>query len=252
MQLFSIGLIKLSPDGTPLRDDAGRTMDTYTNDDIVTFSRAWTGHDLQPRRLNVEVDQDFLGQDGGGDNYIDPMRLRPAARDSFPKLDLHGGYIGDGFPLCADLPDRGWLRQGAKFLYRGPSLTPELEESFTSFLTLDDSDSDLFRALCNGRDGGTGRCALQSVVRLNVTLPCHRIECEGVAPRLFRLVGAGNLSAFFEWDRPACVEFAFYNDAKVIVVRICIVSRLWGASVWSRTHARTCEHTHAHHACTLR
>ena len=181
------------------------------------------------------------------------MRLRPARRDAFPKLDLHGGYIGDGFPLCADLPDRGWLRQGAKFLYRGPSLTPELEESFNSFLTLDDSDSDLFRALmCNGRDGGTGRCALQSVVRLAVTLPCHHIECEGVAPRLFRLVGAGNLSAFFEWDRPACVEFAFYNDAKVIIVRICIVSRLWGASVWSRMHARTCEHTHAHHAYTLR
>ena len=80
MQLFSIGLVKLNLDGTPRRDDAGRTMDTYTNDDIVTFSRAWTGHDLQPPRVNVEVDQDFLGQDSGGKNYID----QPAAAVAQP------------------------------------------------------------------------------------------------------------------------------------------------------------------------
>ena len=36
------------------------------------------------------------------------------------------------------------------------------------------------------------------MVRLAATLPCHGTECEGVAPRLFRLVGAGNLSAFFD------------------------------------------------------
>ena len=218
MQLFSIGLVKLNLDGTPRRDDAGRTMDTYTNDDIVTFSRAWTGHDLQPPRVNVEVDQDFQKTTStrrGGKNYIDPMRLHPAWRDAFPKLDLHGGYIGDGYPLCVGLPDRGWLRQGAKFFYRGPSLTPELEESFTSFLTLDDGGSELFRALCGRRDGGTGRCALRSVAHLDATLPCHGTECEGVAPRLFRLVGAGNFSAFFEWARPACVELAFFDDAKV-------------------------------------
>lgn len=53
------------------------------------------------------------------------------------------------------------------------------------------------------------------MVRLAATLPCHGTECEGVAPRLFRLVGAGNLSAFFEWARPACVELAFFDDPKV-------------------------------------
>jgi len=89
MQLFSIGLVKLNPDGTPLRDSAGRTMDTYTNDDIITFSRAWTGHALQPPRVNIEADENF--HFNGGANYIDPMRLHPAWRDAFPKLDLHGG-----------------------------------------------------------------------------------------------------------------------------------------------------------------
>ena len=90
MQLFSIGLVKLNPDGTPLRDSAGRTMDTYTKDDIVTFSRAWTGFSRQPARTNLENKD---GTNDGGKNYIDPMRLRPAWRDAFPKLDLHGGLL---------------------------------------------------------------------------------------------------------------------------------------------------------------
>ena len=80
MQLFSIGLYRLHPDGTPLRDAAGEIMGTYTNDDIVTFSRAWTGHDLQPRRVNVEADQNFAAQPEGGQNYIDPLRVRPEWR----------------------------------------------------------------------------------------------------------------------------------------------------------------------------
>jgi len=130
---------------------------------------------------------------------------------------LHGGYVGDGFPLCVGLPRRGWLHKGAKFLYRGPSLTSTLEESFDSFLTLDDGSSALFQALCGDPNGhSTGRCALSSVVRLPKTLSCTGLECEVESPRLFRLVGAGNLSEFFEWARPSCVELAFFADAKVV------------------------------------
>ena len=139
----------LNPDGTPLRDAAGKMIDTHTNDDIQTFARAWTGHDLQPWRVNIEANDvtQQVADKKRPDNSIDPMRIRPEWRDPFPKLDLLGGYIGDGHPLCTGLPDQGWLRRGAKFLYRGGRLTAELEESFDSFLTLDDGGSDLFQAL---------------------------------------------------------------------------------------------------------
>ena len=43
----------------------------------VSFSRAWTGYDLQARRINVEADDKFQGQAQGGLNYIDPMQIRP-------------------------------------------------------------------------------------------------------------------------------------------------------------------------------
>ena len=165
MQLFSIGLFMLNQDGTPIRDAAGKMVDTYTNvtdrhsnliyahdyvqkadavspvlcqDDIETFSRAWTGYEYQADRVNIETDDK-------GRNWIDPMLIHPETRDPFPKLDLLGGYIGDGHPLCTGLPYHSWLRRGAKFLYRGPSFTPELMESFDAVLTLG-KHSALFQA----------------------------------------------------------------------------------------------------------
>jgi cullin-associated NEDD8-dissociated protein 1 len=43
MQLFSIGLFQLNKDGTPIVDkESGNIAETYTNEDIMTFSRAWT------------------------------------------------------------------------------------------------------------------------------------------------------------------------------------------------------------------
>ena len=38
---------------------------------------------------------------------------------AFPKTDLHGGHIGDGYPVCSDLPDDLHLRKGATYVYRG-------------------------------------------------------------------------------------------------------------------------------------
>jgi len=42
MQLFSIGLVKLNPDGTVVVDEStGEPVPTYTNDDISTLRRCW-------------------------------------------------------------------------------------------------------------------------------------------------------------------------------------------------------------------
>ena len=45
--------------------------------------------------------------------------LNPYTRDIFPKTDVEGGYIGDGAIACADMPERAFLRRGAKYVYRG-------------------------------------------------------------------------------------------------------------------------------------
>ena len=43
MQLFSVGLWKLHPDGTQVLDDQGEPVPTYSNDDVVAFAKVRGG-----------------------------------------------------------------------------------------------------------------------------------------------------------------------------------------------------------------
>jgi uncharacterized protein (DUF1800 family) len=52
MQLFSIGLVQLNPDGTPKRDSAGNTIPTYNNADVSGLARVFTGWSWVPRDSN--------------------------------------------------------------------------------------------------------------------------------------------------------------------------------------------------------
>ncbi|KAL7569374.1 hypothetical protein ACA910_010461 [Epithemia clementina (nom. ined.)] len=110
MQLFSIGLVMLNEDGTPSDGAAS----TYSNKDIMEYARVWTGFRRQHRRGNIE--------NGSWDNKIDPMEIRAAWRDWFPKMGLQGKNIGVGLPLCADLPDKHFLKAGARVLPLGVNI----------------------------------------------------------------------------------------------------------------------------------
>ena len=61
-------------------------------------------------------------------NPLDPMAVDAVARDYLPKTNLHGGYIGDGYPLCTSMPERSFLRKGATFSYRGYTLPPTCQQ----------------------------------------------------------------------------------------------------------------------------
>lgn len=90
MQLFSIGLIKLNDDGTPILDPAtGKPLESYSNEDIESFAKGWTGFVSETARGNYE-------RTSRGKNRVDPLKIVPAWRDPFPKSDLNGGFIGDG------------------------------------------------------------------------------------------------------------------------------------------------------------
>ncbi len=46
MQLFTIGLVQLNLDGTPRLDAGGRTIPTYTQDEVSELARVFTGYDF--------------------------------------------------------------------------------------------------------------------------------------------------------------------------------------------------------------
>ena len=52
MQLFSIGVIELTPDGTAKRDSRGRFVETYTQTDVEELARALTGWTWDPEPEN--------------------------------------------------------------------------------------------------------------------------------------------------------------------------------------------------------
>ena len=62
MQLFTIGLDHLRIDGTFVTDVDGSPIPTYTNANIETFARVWTGLDRQLFRGNIEAKVCVLGQ----------------------------------------------------------------------------------------------------------------------------------------------------------------------------------------------
>ena len=97
-------LFKLNLDGTRQTDSEGNLLYTYDSDDIMSYARAWTGLTKQSYlRGNTE---DLTSRD-----RVDPLTIDREKRDIFPKTDLKGGYIGDGFPLCSDLPPRMHLHK---------------------------------------------------------------------------------------------------------------------------------------------
>lgn len=53
MQLFSVGLYKLNMDGSFVVLENGKFDETYTIEDIMSYSRAWTGFSLPPLRGGV-------------------------------------------------------------------------------------------------------------------------------------------------------------------------------------------------------
>jgi len=83
LQLFSIGVDKLNADGTPMFDDQGNRIPSYSQDTITNFARVFTG-------WTFEVQPDPL--EPGYVNYIDPMRVgNENNHDVLPKMLLDHG-----------------------------------------------------------------------------------------------------------------------------------------------------------------
>ena len=192
MQLFTIGLWRLNPDGSRMLDSEGNSIPTYSNEDIMNFARVFTGFDEQGARGNVEHVE-------GKVNVIDPMLLRAEWRDVYPKPDLLGGYLGDGYPLCSEQPAQGFLQQGAKYHFVGHAFEGEA-------LTLA-ADSALYKALCGGQV-----CNHKLIVELMETLPCTGTECQAQTAHFVK-VGDG----FYEHLYEACVKLFFAEGEEVLL-----------------------------------
>ena len=232
LQLFSIGLTMLHENGTEILDDDGNPVPTYTNKDIETFARGWTGFEGQKSRPNLEASRLM----GNHPNLIDPMKISSReGRDVLPKLglDFHDGedrrYIGDGVQRCDSMPRRAYLSRGAKYRYLGSSRQPTLSKLDAAWqardpnaptLVLSPDTSSLYASLCDPDPSvSNGPCRFRSTVALTENLVCDGLcvatesggdgdfgcECGVDSPRVVRLDPSprtGGSRVYFEYVRP--------------------------------------------------
>ena len=207
IQLFTIGLYQLNEDGTQVIDSSGKPLQTYTNDNIMEFSRVFTGFQRQAVRGNYEE-----YRTGSSSNKIDPMKLVPAYRDPFPKSNLYGGFIGDGYVRCVDLPSQSFLKRGAVYTLRGGSPLSEYrtDPSATYYARDDverfelDTNSALYQLLHNNGE-------YQLTVELQEDLNCTTIECSVDTVRMVKVD-----SVYYEFKEVPCVQMLFYDNGKQI------------------------------------
>ena len=218
MQLFTTGMLKLKNDGNVIMDSKGNPIRVYTNEDIVEYARVWTGFESRVHRGNIENLWHL--------NHVDPMKINMDFRDIFPKMGLDRKYIGDGYPLCSDLPDKHFLKVGALYRLLGSSSSPELMKDPKEWasdvkakrIKLEtNGPNSLFAKLCSASDPLL--CNYKPVVTLDTNLSCSGVEC---SLDTLRVVEVGN-GIFYEYIRPRCVYQAFFKDATMIVRR-----RDWG------------------------
>ena len=207
LQLFTIGLWKLNPDGERVADADGDPIATYDSDHVVTYARLWTGFDSQAPRGNIE---NYDGFELGSRNDIDPMQIIGEKHDPFPKIDLIDGYIGDGYPLCVELPAQEFLRSGASYRYIGAAYTGGSELALGA-------SSALYASLC-APASGQSICTFPSTVTLQTNLACTGVECSTDSLRIVR-VDNGTQTGFFARVPRPCTHLAFIASGKAISIK---------------------------------
>lgn len=102
MQLFTIGLLELNPDGTDKIGPEGKPIETYTQDDVTNLARVFTGYDHDMSRVDRQR-VSWLGYPVVSTEFtVDPMVCDPAEH-SPEQVDFLGLTIPAGTPPAESL-----------------------------------------------------------------------------------------------------------------------------------------------------
>ncbi|EDY83729.1 conserved hypothetical protein [Verrucomicrobiia bacterium DG1235] len=145
LQLFSIGLIMLNPDGTELCDVNGHSIPTYDNERIIEFARAFTGWTYNGSR-------DFNYTHYGETDYLSPMIPYDEHHD-FGAKELMGGYtLPQGLSPTED------LRRAVKHIAEHPNVGPFIGRRLIQRLTTSNpSPAYIYRVAKVFENDGTGQ-----------------------------------------------------------------------------------------------
>lgn len=122
MQLFTIGLYQLNPDGTEKTGANGAKLDSYTQDDVTNISRVFTGYDIDaPTSEKIQVFRD----DGSLESYTVEGRefaRRPMKLDPTRHSNLAATFLGT--TIAANTPGAAALDTALDTLFNHPNTGP--------------------------------------------------------------------------------------------------------------------------------
>jgi uncharacterized protein (DUF1800 family) len=162
MQLFSIGVLKLNSDGTPMLVD-GHTVETYGPADVAGLSHVFTGFSYACSAVNSGCF--FNGSTGGvsdPDRYFKPMMAYPQYHSTEAKT-----FLGVTIPAQAVADPAASLRTALDTLAAHPNVAPFLSRQLIQRLVTSNPSSTYVRdvAAVFGNNGSGVRGDLQAVVR---------------------------------------------------------------------------------------
>lgn len=118
MQLFSIGLYELNPDGTRKTDIDGNWIPTYDQSDIRELAKVFTGLGVSGVIPNEWVDQPYFGLGIWAADMTLPMKMYEEWHQPGPKTILHNHVIPSGQTGLQD------IQQAVHQLFLHPNVGP--------------------------------------------------------------------------------------------------------------------------------
>lgn len=181
MQLFTIGLIKLNLDGTPMLDSEGQEIPTYDNDDIREIAKVFTGlagaerNDGSAPRFDYGADQV---------NLAVPMMLFPTEHDITAKKVINNITLP---PNRSGLSD---LTELLDILFQHPNVGPFLAiRLIQQFVKSNPSPEYVARIATVFNDNGQGvRGDMGAVIKAILLDPEARICDDATSPESGKLL----------------------------------------------------------------
>ena len=175
MQLFTIGLNKLQPDGTLVLDDTGLPVPTYDQTTVTEMAKVFTGWAYPSTNPNA-----FKTAHA---DFIDPMQLYPAYHDDTEKHIVNDTTLPAGQGGDADLAG------ALDALFNDPNTGPFVcRQLIQRLVTSNPSPAYVYRVAQVFADDGTGtRGNLAAVVRAILT------DYEARSPDVAANTGFGKL-----------------------------------------------------------
>ena len=138
MQLFSIGLVELRMDGTPVLNADGSPKEVYTNEDIQGLARVFTGLDLARDRNDRRAENAW---------WVD-MEIQENRHS-----DLEKTFLGRTIPAGTNARDS--IDQALDIIFEHPNVAPFLSRQLIQRFTASSPDPSYVRRVASAFESGS-------------------------------------------------------------------------------------------------